>query len=107
MCHGFSRLKSPIRAARYNYEIGQKTLPDGEFARLGALDAVSRGKAIVAEKGWLKAIAPMPSRGWITTLPKGPTASVRWFVPRAIIFGELFGVSAAGYSEWKGTASKR
>ena len=79
------------------YEIGQKTLSDSTFARLGNLDPVARGRVLVAEQGWFRAMVP-ESPGLVLgagrTLGTGPTPLVRWFAPRAAIGG---GVAYGGW----------
>jgi RHS repeat-associated protein len=40
------------------YEIGQKTLPVAVFESLEDLTAIERGREIVAQQGWLRAIRP-------------------------------------------------
>lgn len=54
------------------YEMGQKTVPTSVYNAVKHLPAVARGKAIVAEMGWIGAL--LPSAGpWGTTLAAGPT----------------------------------
>jgi hypothetical protein len=72
------------------YEIGQKTLPAGQWEPLANLSAVERGSAIVEQQGWLRAMLPR-STGFMRpgaggTLSTGPTPAFRWFAPRAAGF---------------------
>jgi hypothetical protein len=50
------------------YEIGQKTLPAAEWARMGNLSPIARGGQIVAEQGWARALTPT-----LTPSSYGPT----------------------------------
>ncbi len=59
------------------YEIGQKTLSDAKFLQYSRIfDPIERGRALVANEGWLRAILP-EGRGWILgigkTFQEGPT----------------------------------
>ena len=79
------------------YEIGQKTLPAGQFEKFANLTPLERGRALVAESGWWGALRPTGT-GWRlgagTTLNTGPTPLVRWFTPRAA------GAGAVGGTAW-------
>ena len=70
------------------YEIGEKTLASAKYAEYANLDRVSRGRKIIEDSGWLRAVCP-EGTGWRlgagTTLGTGPTPSVRWLVPHAIV----------------------
>jgi hypothetical protein len=70
------------------------------FSKYANLDTVARGKAIVEDLGWLRALRPEAS-GWRlgagTTLSTGPTPLVRWFAPRAGLAG---GAAGGGYLLW-------
>jgi hypothetical protein len=85
------------------YEIGQKTTSSSRFSSLADLDAVARGKAMVADLGWVKALKP-EGAGWAlgvgATLSTGPTPLVRWFVPRAGIAGAAAGAVYGLLNRW-------
>jgi RHS repeat-associated protein len=70
------------------YEIGEKTLASAKYAEYANLDRVSRGRKIIEDSGWFRAVCP-EGTGWRlgagTTLGTGPTPSVRWLVPHAIV----------------------
>jgi len=52
--------------------MGQKTIPTAIYKSMEGLSAADRGRAIVAELGWIRAI--LPSVGpWGTTMAAGPT----------------------------------
>jgi RHS repeat-associated protein len=79
------------------YEIGQKTLPGKTFENYAALDPLARGRALVDDLGWGRAIWPQGTGyrlGAGTTLHTGPTPLVRWAAPRAAGAGAAAG---AGY----------
>jgi len=62
---------------RLLYEIGQKTLSPDEFAKYGSYTfAIDRGRALVNDKGWLRALWPS-STGFMKSgdLTKGNTLS--------------------------------
>lgn len=68
------------------YEIGQKTLPKGQYEPLEALSPVERGREIVQQRGWLGALLPRSSKFLVPgeggTLSTGPTPGIRWAFPR-------------------------
>ncbi|APX11971.1 hypothetical protein BWR18_10005 [Tateyamaria omphalii] len=79
----------PMRE-RLLYEIGQKTLPQGQFGPLQGMTPVERGAHLVQQNGWLRALFPS-STGFARpsgTLLTGPTPG-----GRAAIRG-LFGFSS-------------
>ena len=79
--------KLPARDKLF-YEIGQKSLPNKQFEPFAHLGPVERGRAIVAQQGWLRALFPrspkfiVPGEGG--TLGTGPTPAFRWAAPRAL-----------------------
>jgi hypothetical protein len=76
------------------YEIGQKTLPGKSFEKYAHLDPVARGKALVDDMGWARAVWPQGTGyrlGAGTTLNTGPTPLVRWVFPRAVSTGAAGG----------------
>lgn len=77
---------------KWFYEIGQKTLPSGQWEPLAGLSPVERGREIVAQQGWLRALLPRSGGfmvpGQAGTLSTGPTPMFRAWMPR------LFGAAA-------------
>lgn len=71
------------------YEIGQKTLSREMFAKFASLDPVSRGRALVATQGWIRALLPA-GKGYAlgagATFTTGPTPLVRYILPRIIAY---------------------
>lgn len=74
------------------YEIGQKTLSSADdFAKISHLSPVERGRLLVQQQGWTKALMPQSGKfvvpGEGGTLSTGPTPAARWFAPRVTGFG--------------------
>ena len=73
---------------KWLYEIGQKTLPKCQWEPLANLSPVERGRAIVDQRGWLRALFPQ-SGGFMNpgaggTLSTGPTPMFRQWMPRIL-----------------------
>jgi hypothetical protein len=87
---------------KYYYEVGQKTLPKGEFEKYQDMDPVQRGSMLIEEKGHLGALLPNGA-GWRLgagqTLQTGPTPLVRWLTPRAVCAGAAAGATYYGLLE--------
>ena len=92
------------RADKTYYEIGQKTLAGDRFKHFANLDPVARGRALVAEDGWFRALVIPEGRGWALglgeTLNTGPTPLVRYAAPRLRLGGGLGGAGATRYYFW-------
>ena len=75
------------------YEIGQKTLPPGQYEPLEALSPVERGRQIVQQRGWLGALLPRSGKFLVPgaggTLSTGPTPGIRQWFPR--VMGSISG----------------
>jgi hypothetical protein len=71
---------------KWLYEIGQKTLPSGQWEPLAGLSPVERGRAIVGDQGWFRASLPRSAKfmvpGEAGTLSTGPTPMFRQWMPR-------------------------
>ena len=77
-------IKEGMIKKRLLYEIGQKTLLDEKWGKYSKyLDPVTRGRAIVENEGWIRAVLPEGYGWWLgigKTLHTGPTPSVWLFV---------------------------
>ena len=100
----------PLRNKVY-YEVGQKTLSGRRFQRFVDLDPVSRGRALVGEQGWFRALVIPEGRGWTlgvgATFRTGPTPLVRYAVPRIAVVGGAVGAGGLIYYLWPRSDSRR
>ena len=75
MGNDLAYLKNP-----FLYEVGQKTIPD--FAKYECLTPIARGRALIQDKGWFKAIF-VPEGNFLPggpTFSTGPTPGFRWML---------------------------